>query len=88
MTSLPPRAKLTLHYCLIIPLFDYGDTVWSDKTGLPIRLEIDGDILKVDGYGGRRPAHMQGVWGWPMRPAGYRGRAPLVVQGAKPPEAK
>ena len=28
---LPPYAKLTLYNCLIIPLFDYGDTVWGDK---------------------------------------------------------
>ena len=25
------HAKLTLYNCLIIPLFDYGDTVWGDK---------------------------------------------------------
>ena len=28
---LPLHAKLTLYNCLIIPLFDYGDTVWGDK---------------------------------------------------------
>ena len=28
---LPLYAKLTLYNCLIIPLFDYGDTVWGDK---------------------------------------------------------
>jgi len=28
---LPLHAKLTLYNCLIIPLFDYGDIVWSDK---------------------------------------------------------
>ena len=26
---LPLHAKLTLYNCLIIPLFDYGDTVWG-----------------------------------------------------------
>ena len=25
------HTKLTLYNCLIIPLFDYGDTVWGDK---------------------------------------------------------
>ena len=28
---LPLHAKLILYNCLIIPLFDYGDTVWGDK---------------------------------------------------------
>ena len=28
---LPLHAKLTLDNCLIIPLFDYGDTAWGDK---------------------------------------------------------
>ena len=28
---LPLHAKLTLYNCLIIPLLDYGDTVWGDK---------------------------------------------------------
>ena len=28
---LPLHGKLTLYNCLIIPLFDYGDTVWGDK---------------------------------------------------------
>ena len=56
--------------------------------GLSIGFEVHGDILKVDGYGGRRPPHKWGVWGWLMPPAGYRGRAPLGVQGEKPPEAK
>ena len=28
---LPLHAKLTLYNRLIIPLFDYGDTVWGDK---------------------------------------------------------
>ena len=28
---LPLRAKLTLYNCLIIPLFEYGDTVWVTK---------------------------------------------------------
>ena len=28
---LPLHAKLTLSNCLIILLFDYGDTVWGDK---------------------------------------------------------
>ena len=26
----PLHAKLTLYNCLIIPLFDYGDTMWGD----------------------------------------------------------
>ena len=56
--------------------------------GLSIGFEVDGDILKVDGYGGRRPPHKRGVWGRLMPPAGYRGRAPLGVQGEKPLEAK
>ena len=28
---LPLHAKLTLYNCLIIPLFDYGDTGWGEK---------------------------------------------------------
>ena len=28
---LPLHARLTPYNCLIIPLFDYGDTVWGDK---------------------------------------------------------
>ena len=28
---LPLHAQLALYNCLIIPLFDYGDTVWGDK---------------------------------------------------------
>ena len=31
MTSFALHAKLTLYNCLIIPLFDCGDTVWGDK---------------------------------------------------------
>ena len=31
MTSFAIHAKLTLYNCLIIPLFDCGDTVWGDK---------------------------------------------------------
>ena len=56
--------------------------------GLSIGFEVDGDILKVDGYGGRRLPHKRGVWERLMPPAGYRGRAPRGVQGAKLPEAK
>ena len=29
---LPLQARLTLYSSLIIPLFDYGDTVWGDKS--------------------------------------------------------
>ena len=56
--------------------------------GLSIRFEVGGEIVKVDGTGGRRPPHRRGVWGPTRPPAGCRGRAPLGVQGAKPPEAK
>ena len=56
--------------------------------GLSIRFEVGGEIVKVDGTGGRRPPHRRVVWGPPRPPAGYRGRAPLGVQGANPPEAK
>ena len=56
--------------------------------GLSIGFEVDGDILKVDSYGGRRPPHKRGVWGRLTPPAGNRGRAPLGVEGVKPPEAK
>ena len=56
--------------------------------GLSIGFEVDGDILKVDGYGGQRPPHKRGVWEWLTPPAGYRGRDPLGVQGAKFLEAK
>ena len=30
------------------------------STGLSIRFEVGGDILKVDGYGGQRPPHSRG----------------------------
>ena len=33
------------------------------RSGLSIGFEVDGDILKVDGYGGRRPPHKWRVWG-------------------------
>ena len=35
---LPLHAKLTLYNCLIIPLFDYGDTVWGDRGKLTTEL--------------------------------------------------
>ena len=38
--------------------------------GLSIRFEEDGDILKVDGYGGQRPSNRQGVWGRLTPPSG------------------
>ena len=60
--------------------------VWG--AGLSIGFEVDGDILKADGYGGRRPPNKRGVWGRLTPPAGYRGKALLGVQGAKPLEAK
>ena len=31
------------------------------RAGLSIGFEVDGDILKVDGYGGQRPPHKR-VW--------------------------
>ena len=61
---------------------------YSLSTGLSIRFEVDDDILKVDGHGGRRPPQKQGVWEQLTPPAGYRGRAQLGVQMARPPEAK
>ena len=39
-------------------------------TGLSIGFEVDSDILKADGYGGRKPPHKRGVWGQLMLPAG------------------
>ena len=69
-------------------LKSYLNSIKTDNrrySGLSIRFEVDGDILKVDGFGGRRPLHRRGVWGRLMPPVGYRGRAPLGVQGAKPP---
>ena len=46
------------------------------STGLSIGFEVDGDILKVDGYEGRRHPNKRGVWGRLTPPAGYRGRSP------------
>jgi len=63
-------------------------TVCYPFTGLSIRFEVGGYILKVDSYGGWTPPHRQGVWGLLRPPAGYRRRAPLRVKGAKPLEAK
>ena len=51
------------------------------NSGLSIRFEVDGDILKVNGYGGRMPSNRRGIWRRLMPPAGYRGRAPLGVPG-------
>ena len=61
----------------------------NKASGLSIRFEVDGDILKVDGCGGRsvRPPHRRGVWERLTPPAGYKGRALLEVQGTKHPEA-
>ena len=39
-------------------------------------------------WGPETPLHIRGVWGLLRPPTGYRGKAPLGVQGAKPPEAK
>ena len=44
--------------------------------GLSIRFEVDGDISKVDGFGGRRPLRRQGVWELLMLPLGVQGRSP------------
>lgn len=50
---------------------------------LSVRFEVDGDILKVDGYRGWRLPHRWGVWGQLTSPAGYRVIAPLEVQGGE-----
>ena len=54
---------------------------------LSIGFEVDGDILKVDGYGGRRPPNKPGVWGWLTSPVGT-GAEPVGGTGDKAPEAK
>ena len=32
-------------------------------SGLSLRFEVGGEIVKVDGTGGRRPLHRRGIWG-------------------------
>ena len=39
---LPLHAKLTLYNCLIIPLFDYADTVWGDKNNDTLVGQVQG----------------------------------------------
>ena len=56
--------------------------------GLSKIFYVDGDKQKRDGTGFWRHPHRRGVWGPPRLPVGYRGSAPLVVQGAMPPGGK
>ena len=68
------------------PQYGWLERERCKASGLSIGFEVDSDILKVAGYGGRRPPHKRGVGGGGlMPPAGYRGRALLGVQGVKPP---
>ena len=59
--------------------------------GLSIRFEVDGDILKVDGFGGRRPLHRRGVWGAAVAadaPSGVQGQSPIGGPGGIAPGSK
>ena len=49
---------ITMCSPMIGQFFDTMIVASTDKeSGLSIRFEVDGDILKVDGFGGRRPLH-------------------------------
>ena len=62
-----------------------GLATWA---GLSIRFEVGGEIVKVDGTGGRRPPHRRVVWGAAQAPSGVQGQSPVGGPGANPPEAK
>ena len=47
-------------------------------TGLSIRFEVGGEIVKVDGTGGHRPPHRRGV----------QGQSPFVGAGGEAPGSK
>ena len=54
-------------------------------SGLSIGFEVDGDILKVDGYGGPKAPTQARVLGAADAPSGVQGQSPIGGPGGKAP---
>ena len=65
-----------------------GYVTWDTQSGLSIGFEVDGDILKVDGYGGRRPPKQARGLGAADAPSGVQGQSPVGGPGGEAPGSK
>ena len=72
------------YYLLTCPLYLY----YTLLSGLSIGFEVDGDILKVDGYGGQRPPTQVRGLGAADAPSGVQGQSLVVGPGGEAPRSK
>ena len=65
-----------------------GTSILLLIAGLSIGFEVDGDILKVDGYEGQRPLTQARGLGAADAPSRVQGQSPVGGPGGKAPGSK